>query len=65
MLNPDGFDSKLMLSHEDIERTKKRSDDYKRGYSQGYWHQPKEEPENPEYMKGYDSGWDDKVMDRN
>ena len=64
MLNADGFDSKLMLKHEDLERNIKRRPEFEAGYSRGYWHQ-KPEKENEQYMEGWHKGWNDKAMDSN
>lgn len=59
-LNPN-----LLLTNEQAQRQKEESADFDRGYARGYWHQPEEEPDNQEYMRGYNKGWDARSMDGN
>ncbi|WP_333379168.1 hypothetical protein [Microcoleus sp. N9_B4] len=65
MLNNDKYNSDLMLTHEQATNCNDRSKDYQAGYRQGYWHQPEEEPENPDYMEGYAQGWNNRSSDGN
>jgi hypothetical protein len=65
MPNSDNYDFALMLTHEQSANINDQSADYQAGYRQGYWHQPEEKPENPEYMLGYNRGWNTRSLDGN
>ena len=63
MLNNDGFDSNLMLTHSDATDTNKESLEYQEGYRDGWWQQPEQQPESEDYMEGYRRGWNNRNLD--
>ena len=50
--------------HSDTANTNNESEEYQKGYSDGWYHQP-EKSESPDYKKGYVHGWNNKEMDSN
>ena len=63
MLNEDGYDSDLMLSHSDATYIGEESEDYQEGYRDGWWSQPVKQKDNPEYMAGYNRGYNNRSLD--
>jgi hypothetical protein len=66
MLNSDGYDSDLLLTHEQAARATmdEESEEYQAGYQRGYWFQS-EESDSPDYIRGHCDGWNAHSLDRN
>jgi len=65
MLNEDGYDSNLMLTHSQATNTNDESPDYQKGYQDGWWQQPEKQPKNEQYMLGYIRGYNNQCLDAN